>query len=419
MSKLLVGLALTLLAAGVLACASGDESVPASTPEPTPDIDATVAAQVQATLAAVSPAPAVAPIPTPIPTLPPLVDAKPTTTPIPRRIHQPTAEPTAVSVEKPSRLEQVRARGHLICAVNMGLPGFGFVDAAGNNRGFYVDLCRAVAVAVLGDADAARYIPITAAERGPTLQSGEVDMISQNTTWTSSRDAEWGNFAQTMFYDGQGFMVPAAAGIFSLAELKGATVCVWLATTSAVNVRDFNYRSGLNLDVVATHNPLELYLSEHCDAFTGDRSALASIRFGFANPDEHIILRGTISEEPLGPAVPHGDEQWFDIVKTVMAILIYAEAYGIAADTVPAAGAGDYAVNRLLGTEGSFGQEALGLSLTVAQDVIRAVGNYGEIYDRYLTPLGLARAGSRNALWSAAPCADCPKGGQIYAAPLQ
>lgn len=399
MSKLLFRLALMALAAGLLACTSGNASVPASTPEPTPDIAATVMAQVQATLAAATPTP--------------------TVTPIPPRILQPTAEQTVGSLEKLSRLEQVQARGHLVCAVNMGLPGFGFVDDAGNNRGFYIDLCRAVAVAALGDADAVRYFPIDTAERGTTLQSGAVDMISQNTTWTSSRDAEWGNFAQTMFYDGQGFMVPAAGGIFSLAELKGAAVCVWLATTSAVNVRDFNYRSGLNLDIVATHNPLQLYLSGHCDAFTGDRSILSSIKFGFENPDEHIILGGTISEEPLGPAVPHGDEQWYDIVKTVMAILIYAEAYGIAADNVPAADAGDYAVNRLLGIEGSFGQEALGLSPTVAQDIIRAVGNYGEIYDRYLTPLGLAREGSRNALWGAAPCADCPKGGQIYAAPLQ
>ena len=393
MSRLLVCLAVTVLAAGMLACASGDSSVPASSPAPTPDIAATVTARVQATLAATTPAPAVTPIPT--------------TIPIPRPELQSTAEPSAAAVRKLSRLEQIRARGHLICAANRSL------------QGFFIDLCRAVAVAVLGDADAARHFPIAAAERGPTLQSGEVDMISQNTTWTSARDAEWGNFAQTMFYDGQGFMVPVATGIFSLAELKGAAVCVELATTSAVNVSDFNYRRGLNLDIVAVQNPLDPYLSGHCDAFTGDRSVLAGIKLGFENPDEHIILRGTISEEPLGPAVPHGDEQWYDIVKTVMAILIYAEAYGITADNVPTAGSGDYAVDRLLGIEGSFGQEALSLSPTVAQDVIRSVGNYGEIYDRYLTPLGLVREGSRNALWSAAPCADCPKGGQIYAAPLQ
>lgn len=409
MSKLLFRLALTALAAGLLACTSGDAPVPASAPVSAPDIAATVTAQVPATLAAAAPAPTATPSPTPppMPVLTPSLDSKPTATPIAPRIIQPTAETAAASVGKPSRLEQVRARGHLICAANSSL------------QGFFIDLCRAVAAAVLGDADAVRHFPVAAAERGPTLRSGAVDLISQNTTWTSARDAEWGNFAQTMFYDGQGFMTLAAAGIFSLAELKGAAVCVELATTSAVNLRDFNHRRGLNLDIVAAPNALELYLNGHCAAFTGDRSVLAGIKFGFENPDEHIILRGTISEEPLGPAVPHGDEQWYDIVKTVMAILIYAEAYGIASDNIPAAGAGDYAVARLLGMEGSFGQETLGLSPTVAQDVIRAVGNYGEIYDRYLTPLGLAREGSRNALWSAAPCADCPKGGQIYAAPLQ
>ena len=164
---------------------------------------------------------------------------------------------------------------------------------------------------------------------------------------------------------------------------------------------------------------IQAYEEGECDAFTNDHSQLGSLRTALANPDGHEILPEYISEEPLGPVVPHGDEQWFDIVKTVMAILIYSEAYGVTSDTVPETPTGSYNVDRLFGLAGSFGQQTLGLRLTVARDVIGAVGNYGEIYDRNLGAggLGLIREGSRNALWHAAPCTDCPKGGQIYAAP--
>ena len=319
-----------------------------------------------------------------------------------------------------NRLAAVRERGNLICAANNSLAGFGFVDADGNTRGFDIDLCRAVAAAVLGDANAVEYRPTTAAERGPTMQSGEVDLMSRNTTWTTSRNEGWGNFAPTMFYDGQGFMVPKSLGVSSMDELRDAKICVQQGTTTELNLQDFSNQNRMNFDVVTFPDNVatnQAYLSEQCDALTTDRSGLASTQSSFDNPDDHIVLPGTISEEPLGPVVPHGDEQWFDIVTTVMTILIYAEAMDIGMNNVPTAVTGDTAVDRLFGLEGSYGQEEMGLSATVAQDVIGAVGNYGEIYDRHLTPLGLVREGSRNALWGAAGCSDCPTGGQVYAAP--
>ncbi len=320
------------------------------------------------------------------------------------------------------RLEAVKERGTLICASNNSLAGFGFVDEAGNTKGFDIDLCRAVAAAVLGDPDKVEFRPTTAAERGPTMQSGEVDIMSRNTTWTSSRDTQWGNFAPTMFYDGQGFMVPKSLGVSDMMELQEVAVCVQQGTTTELNLQDFINQNDLSVSVSTFPDNIsanEAYLAGQCDSLTTDRSGLVGTRAGFDNPDEHVILAGTISEEPLGPVVPHGDEQWFDVVSTVMTILIYSEAYGVTSANVPTAVTGNTAVDRMFGLEGSYGQEDLGLSETVAQDVIKAVGNYGEIYDRHLTSLGLLREGSRNALWSAAPCTDCPRGGQVYAAPLR
>ena len=330
-------------------------------------------------------------------------------------------QPAAMAAEG-NRLQDVRDRGRLICASNNSLPGFGAVDAAGNTVGFDIDLCRAVAAAVLGNANAVEFRPTTAAERGPTMQSGEVDMMSRNTTWTSSRNIGWGNFAPTMFYDGQGFMVPKNLDVSDLDGLRGSSVCVQQGTTTELNLQDFSNQNNMDFEVrtfpdnISTQNA---YLAEQCDALTTDRSGLVSTRASFDSPDDHTILPGTISEEPLGPVVPHGDEEWYDVVSTVMAILIYSEAFGITQSSVPTAVTGDTAVDRLFGLEGSYGQEDIGLDATVAQTVIQQVGNYGEIYTRHLTPLGLEREGSRNALWSAAPCSDCPKGGQVYTAPLR
>ena len=332
--------------------------------------------------------------------------------------------PQPALAPKQSRLQAVRDRGTLICASRDNIPGFGYRDAAGNNVGFDIDLCRAVAAAVLGDPDAIEVRLITAPERGPTIQSGEVDLLVRTVTWTTSRDALWGNFVQTMFYDGQGFMVRKEVGVASALELIDATVCVVQGTTTELNLHNFSKRHNLNIAALAledTRAVVAAYLDGHCDAFTNDHSQLAAIYSLFDDPTAHTVLPEFISEEPLGPVVPHGDEQWYDIVKTVMSILIYGEAYGVFSDAVPVAATGDTAVDRLLGTQGSFGQDRLGLSQTVAQDVLRTVGNYGEIYDRNLGPNGinLTREGRRNALWADAPCGDCPKGGQIYAPPLR
>ena len=366
-----------LLAVGIMAACTSPEptAVPAA---PTPEIEATVEARVQEAMA---------------------------------------------SAEAGSgRLERIRSRGVLVCAGNDSLAGFGSLQADGNIRGFDIDLCRAVAAAVLGNPDAIELRPTTAAERGPVMQSGEIDMMSRNTTWTSSRDVQWGNFAQTMFYDGQGFMTPVSMGVSSISELQDATICVQQGTTTELNLQDLSNQNEMNFSIVTFPDNIstdEAYTNGQCDSLTTDRSGLVSTRQGLPNPDDHTILPGTISEEPLGPVVPSGDDQWYDIVKLVMAILIYAEAFGITSDNVPTAATGNTPVDRLLGLEGAYGQEEAGLSVTVAQDVIKAVGNYGEIYERHLAPLGIAREGSRNALWSAATTVDCPKGGQIYAAPLR
>ena len=324
--------------------------------------------------------------------------------------------------ESGDRLAAVKERGKVICASRNDVPGYGSLDANQNNVGFDIDLCRALAAAVLGDPNAIEIRLISAAERGPTIQSGEVDMLVRTVTWTTSRDAQWGNYAQTMFYDGQGFIVNKSLGIESALELSGATVCVTQGTTTELNLQDFSDQNGLNITPLTfedTDAVIAAYESGQCDAFTNDRSQLAALSTAFSDRSAHVILPETISEEPLGPVVPHGDDQWFDIVKTVMAILIYAEAYDVSSANVPSAATGSTSVDRLFGIEGSFGQESLGLSNTAAQVVIRSVGNYGEIYDRNLGPSGinLPRENGRNALWTDAPCSSCPKGGQIYAAP--
>ena len=230
-----------------------------------------------------------------------------------------------------NRLATVQERGTLICASRNDVPGYGSLDESGRNIGFDIDLCRAVAAAVLGDSEAIQINFITAAERGPTIQSGEVDLLVRTVTWTTSRDSQWGNYVHTMFYDGQGFMVPADLGITSAYELGGASVCVTSGTTTELNMSDFFRQNNLEYNPKVfedTDVVLDSYKEGQCDVFTNDRSQLAALRSALPNPDDHVILPETISEEPLTPVVPHGDEQWFDIVKTVMSGLIYAEAYG-------------------------------------------------------------------------------------------
>lgn len=327
--------------------------------------------------------------------------------------------------ESSSRLQTVQDRGEVVCATLDDTPGFGFLDEGGNHIGFDIDLCKAVAAATLGDANAIELRTIDAAERGPVMQAGEVDLLVWVTTWTSTRDAAWGDFVPTMFYDGQGFMVPDRLGVSSAYDLGGAAVCTLSGTTSELNVEDFFRQNRMEYNPTIYESAdiaLDAYGKGACDVFTTDRSALAGLKSSLPNPEEHMILPEVISEEPLTPLVPHGDSQWFDIVKSVMAILIYAEAYGVNSGNVAEMTTSDNVkVKRLLGAEGSWGQDELGLDTTVAQNVIKQVGNYGEIYDRHLGQdgIGLPREGGRNALWADAPCVDCPKGGQIYAAPLR
>ena len=323
------------------------------------------------------------------------------------------------------RLDAVRDRGHVVCATLDDTPGFGFLDAEGNHLGFDTDLCRAVAAATLGDPDAVELRIITAAERGPVMQAGEVDVLVFVTTWTSARDASWGDFVLPMFYDGQGFMVPTHLEVTRALELGGASVCTVAGTTSELNMQDFFSQNRLEYSPTIFETSdlaFDAYISLHCDAFTSDRSALAALRSSLERPDQHVILPDVISEEPLTPLVPHGDSQWFDIVKATMSILIYAEAYGVNSTNVEAMTLSENVkVKRLLGVEGAWGQDELGLDQTVAQTVIASLGNYGEIYDRNVGSggIGLPRENGRNALWANAPCIDCPKGGQIYAPPLR
>ena len=320
-------------------------------------------------------------------------------------------------VEKSAdRLAAIQDRGEVTCATGNDTPGFHYLDAAGESLGFDVDLCRAVAAAVLGDADAIDYRFTDLAERGPALQSGEIDLMNLTTTWTSNRDVNWGNFAPVMFYDGQGFMTRKDSGVTSALELGGAAICVTSGTTTELNLADYFRQNNLDFTPTVFEQSdvaVDAYQAGQCDAFTTDRSGLASLLTEFPNPEEHLILPEIVSEEPLTPVIPHGDEAWFDVVKIVMAGLIYAEAYGIDSTNVDEMAAGDNVkAKRLLGSEGDFGQEALGLRKTFMQDVIKQVGNYGAIYERNLGAqgIGLPRNG-RNDLWI--------NGGQIYAAPLR
>ena len=314
------------------------------------------------------------------------------------------------------RLANAKSRGNITCATGSDTPGFHNIDASGRNIGFDIDLCRAMAAATLGDADAVDYRVTDLSARGPALQSGEIDVMNLTTTWTSTRDINWGNFGPVMFYDGQGFMVPKSLGVSSATELGGAAVCVATGTTTELNLADYFRQQGMDFTPStfdSSDTVLEAYKAGQCDVYTTDRSGLASTLTELENPQDHVILPEIISEEPLTTVVPHGDENWFDIVKVTMAGLIYAEAFGVTSSNVDAMAAGDnIAVRRLLGSEGSFGQEELGLSQTFMQDVIKQVGNYGEIYERNLGSGGIQipRAG-RNDLWI--------NGGQIYAAPLR
>jgi general L-amino acid transport system substrate-binding protein len=327
------------------------------------------------------------------------------------------AEPAAAAPAVEGILARVLDRGYVVCGGRTDLAGFGMLTDDGKNVGFDIDFCRAVAAAVFGDPEAVEVVPLTAADRGPALQTAEVDILSRNVTWTSSRDAQWGNFTNVMFYDGQGFMIRIDSGITSTDEFDGATVCVTSGTTTEQNLSDFFRQNGMEYEAVIfeeTPAVYGAYEDGRCDITTSDKSQLASVRSGFADPAAHIILDITISKEPLTPAVPHGDDAWFDIVKLVSFALINAEELGVTQANVEEMKSSDNInVLRLLGAEGDWGYTDLGLTPDALANAIAAVGNYGEIYDRYMGPEGISFTLPRgpNNLWN--------EGGLIYAPPIK
>lgn len=328
-----------------------------------------------------------------------------------------TVAALVVSSASATTLEDVKAKGYVQCGVNTGLLGFGSTDDQGEWKGFDVDYCRAVAAAVFGDPKAVKFTPLTAKERFTALQSGEIDMLARNTTWTMSRDTSLGlTFAGTNYYDGQGFMVRKSLGVTSALQLGGASVCVQTGTTTELNMADFFKRNNMQYNPVVFEQLPEVdaaYDSGRCDAYTTDASGLYSLRLTLATPDDHIVLPEIISKEPLGPVVRQGDDQWFNIVKWTHFALLNAEELGVASKNVDEMkSSNNQEIRRLLGTDGTFG-EMIGLGNDWAYNVIKSVGNYGEIFDRNIgpdTPLKIARG--LNALWTT-------KGGIQYAPPIR
>ncbi len=326
----------------------------------------------------------------------------------------PAATAEAQQPAAASTFDAVRSRGSLVCGVNTGLAGFAQPDSQGVWRGFDVDYCRALAAAIFGDPGKVRYVPTTAQNRFTALQSGEVDVLSRNTTWTLSRDTALGfDFTATNFYDGQGFMVKASAGVKTAKELDGATICVQPGTTTEQNLTDWARANRIRFTPVVIERLEEVvqaYIAGRCDAYTTDVSGLAATRSAQRNPAEHLILPDVISKEPLAPLVRQGDARFADVVRWTHFLLIAAEEFGITQANVEQMAQNDARpeVQRMLGRNGELGK-MLGLEGNWGVTVLRAVGNYGEIFDRHLKPIGLQRG--PNALWT--------QGGLQYAPPFR
>jgi general L-amino acid transport system substrate-binding protein len=324
----------------------------------------------------------------------------------------------AVPAHAGKTLDAVKARGQLVCGVNTGLPGFSQADPQGNWSGLDVDVCKAIAAAVLNDPNKVKYVPLTAQQRFTALQSGEVDILSRNTTFTLTRDASLGlHFTGVTYYDGQGFMVPAKLKIKSAKQLKGATVCVQSGTTTEKNLTDFSRANKLDMKPVVFEKQeaaTGAYFSGRCATYTTDASGLASVRNRDAkDPKDHIILPELISKEPLGPAVRRGDDEWFAIAKWVVWGLVEAEEYGLTQANIEkmAAESQDPVVMRITGKSEDTGK-LLGLDKEWMVRAVKAVGNYGEIFERNVgpkTPLALPRG--LNSQWN--------KGGLMYAPPIR
>ena len=321
-----------------------------------------------------------------------------------------------VSAASAATLDDVKAKGFVQCGVSQGLPGFSNPDADGEWSGMDVDLCRGVAAAIFDDATAVKFTPLSAKERFTALQSGEIDVLSRNTTWTMSRDTQLGlNFAGINYFDGQGFMIRTEMNINSALELSGASICTNTGTTTELNVADYFRANNMEYELVAFEKSDEVvaaYDAGRCDVYTTDQSGLYAQRLKLTDPGAHKVLPEIISKEPLGPVVRQGDDQWFNIVKWVHFATLNAEELGVTmANVEEMKGSDNPSVRRLLGVEGEFGSD-IGLENDWAAQVIAAVGNYGEVFDRNVgpdTPLAISRG--VNALWS--------KGGLQYAPPIR
>ncbi|MGX4771931.1 amino acid ABC transporter substrate-binding protein [Bradyrhizobium guangdongense] len=313
-------------------------------------------------------------------------------------------------------LKTIKDRGMLSCGVSQGLPGFSSPDDKGNWTGIDVDVCRAIAAAVLNDPTKIKFVPLSAKDRFTALQSGEIDVLSRNTTWTVSRDTSLGaNFTGVTYYDGQGFMVKKSLKVNSALELNSASVCVQTGTTTELNLADYFKANNMKYEVIAfgtIDEAIKAYESGRCDVFTDDSSGLYASRLKLTNPADHVVLPEIISKEPLGPMVRHGDDQWFDIVKWTLFAMVTAEELGITQKNVDEMAKSDKPeLKRVLGTDGNLGEQ-LGLTKDWVIRIVKAVGNYGESFDRNVgagSPLKISRG--LNNLWT--------KGGLQYAPPIR
>ncbi|MCX2524153.1 amino acid ABC transporter substrate-binding protein [Larsenimonas rhizosphaerae] len=323
----------------------------------------------------------------------------------------------ASAMVQAATLDEVKDRGQVRCGVSDGLAGFSSPDSKGKWQGIDVEVCKAVAAAVLDDQNKVAFAPLTAKERFTALQSGEVDVLSRNTTWTASRDNSMGlNFAGVNFYDGQGFLVKKSLGVSSARELDGASICVNSGTTTELNLADYFRAQDMQYKAVAFDEMSQTaqgFDSGRCDALTSDSSQLAALRLQLKEPDSAVILPERISKEPLGPVVAQGDDQWFDVVKWTLFAMLDAEELGVTSSNVDDMrdNPPNPNVARLLGKDGNYGEQ-MGLSNAWAYNIIKQVGNYGEVYDRTVgkdSPLDIPRG--INALWN--------NGGIQYAPPIR
>jgi general L-amino acid transport system substrate-binding protein len=323
---------------------------------------------------------------------------------------------SSVAAAQSPTLDAVRSRGHLVCGVNTGLAGFSAPNDRGGWTGIDIDFCSAVAAAIFGDGSKVRFVPLNAKERFTALQSGEVDVLSRNTTWTMSRDTSLGlNFTGVIYYDGQAFMARKSLGLRSAADLAGASICVQSGTTNELNLADYFATRGLNYRPVVFERLVEVlgaYSSGRCDAFTTDSSQLVSERTRLPEPETHEMLVDLISKEPLGPVVRQGDAGWSNIVRWTLFALINAEELGVTQGNVEEMRSSpNPEIRRMLGTEGEFGR-GIGLGNDWVVKIVKTIGNYGECFERNLgqgSPLKIARG--RNALWK--------DGGLMYAPPIR